>query len=125
MVEHLLYPALPIQSSMEHRTHSCEAGAIRLPVSSCTATRCGGSGTPPADPQKPSSGPLVDGLCRILHLSFGENPYGITYVNRPVEHFLPGRIETLKALKGYQDAPNRARAPEIEPVRETQSQVML
>ncbi len=46
------------------------------------------------------------------------HPYSITYVERPAEHFLPGRIETRK---GYKDAPDRARAPEIETVQATQS----
>ena len=45
-------------------------------------------------------------------------PYSITYVNRPAGHFLPGRIETRK---GHKDAPNGARAPEIELVKATQS----
>jgi len=36
----------------------------------------------------------------------------------PAGHFLPERIETPK---GHKDAPNRARAPEIELVQATQS----
>ena len=58
---HLGNPALPIQSRMEHLMHSCETGAIRLPASSCAATRSG-SGTRRAGPQKPSSGMSLDGF---------------------------------------------------------------
>ena len=49
--------------------------------------------------------------------------YSITYADRPAEHFFPGRIEARKATR---NAPTRAEATEIEPIKEaTQSQVML
>ena len=53
-----------------------------------------------------------------IHLSAWKGLYSITYVDRPDGHLLPGRIETRK---GYKDAPDRARAPEIEPLQATQS----
>jgi hypothetical protein len=57
-------------------------------------------------------------LSELIHPSAWKDPYSISYVNRPAGHYLPGRIETRK---DHKDAPNRARAPEIEPVKATQS----
>jgi hypothetical protein len=34
-----------------------------------------GSGTLPAGPQEPSSGPLAGGLCTIVQATFGEYPF--------------------------------------------------
>ena len=53
---------------------------------------------------------------------FSYSLYSVTYVDSPAGHYLPERIETRK---GHNDAPNRARASEIELVQATQSYLML
>ena len=55
---------------------------------------------------------------REAFVYFPNSFYSITYVDRPIEHFLAGHIE---ARKVHKDVPNRARAPEIEPVQAAQS----
>jgi hypothetical protein len=71
----------------------------------------------PAKVSRPSgevAGLLIEtrGPCPV------NEPYSITYVDSPAGHVLPEPIETRK---GHKDAPNSARAPEIELVQATQS----
>jgi hypothetical protein len=66
----------------------------------------------------PASGVEPALLLAPVHPSAWKEPYSITYVDSPAGHFLPELIETRK---GHKDAPNRARAPEIELVQATQS----
>ena len=70
-VGHLGHSALPIHSRMKHRTHSCEAGAIRLHASSCAATQDAGSGTLPAEALLK---PLRAFYARS-YLNFGGSPF--------------------------------------------------
>jgi hypothetical protein len=61
----------PSSGSMNHQTRTCGAGAIRLPASLCTATRCG-LRHDACRPAEAILGPLAGCLCSFLHLSFGE-----------------------------------------------------